>query len=278
MEVADAYSLISSAIDTGHAANGYLFAGDLAEGEELVHKILVKLFPDAVNLVESGTHPDVLWLKPSGASRKIKVAKTERDPAPGMKDAMVEPMSVSSFSGGWKIGIIEKADRLTPEAANAFLKLLEEPPPQTMFLLLTDTPDAILPTIISRTQRVNLKLSDGILHGEAYSAVAEAFDSDKVNGTYAKAQVAKRLAAIYEELKANAEEEELDMGAVRKAFFRTLLSIARRWMIEEKLPRYQAFRAIEAIEEAYIRLERSMNAEAVLCFMCDRMSFPSGIV
>ena len=61
---------------------------------------------------------------------------------------------------------------------------------------------------------------------------------------------------------------------MRKAFFKTLLSFVRTWMVENRLPLYQAFRNIEAVEEAYRQSERSMNDEAVLCHLADRMTFP----
>jgi DNA polymerase III delta prime subunit len=55
------------------------------------------------------------------------------------------------------------------------LKTLEEPAPKTLFLLLTDQPDAILPTIVSRAQRIDLPLSSGELEGDDYDEIAEAF-------------------------------------------------------------------------------------------------------
>ena len=275
MELDDAYTLISSAIDSGHAANGYLIAGDLFRGEQLVKKLLLKLFPDAVAQIEGGCHPDVVRLEPSGKSRTIKVAKTDSDPAPGMRDAIIEPMSVTAFSGGWKVGVIVGADRLQPAAANAFLKLLEEPPAQTMFLLLTDAPDMILPTIVSRTQRVDLRLSPGLLADSDRTEIEAIFTAKGLAGTYAKSQAAKTLAEIYEDLKTRVEEEEGDLAAMRKAFFKTVMHYVRLWMIEKRLPEYQVFHDLNAVEEAYRQVsERSMQSEAVLSFMCDRMFFP----
>lgn len=65
-------------------------------------------------------------------------------------------LSDTAFAGGWKVVVLAGADRLTNEAANAFLKMLEEPPPKTLILLLTDAPQALLPTIRSRCQRIDL--------------------------------------------------------------------------------------------------------------------------
>lgn len=265
MEVADAFGLISRAIDAGRPANGYLVCGDLkGQCDALVDQILRKLFPDALAQIAAKSHPDVAYLEPEGKSRTIH--------AQSMRERIVEPMSTTAFSGGWKVGVIFGADRMEVVAANAFLKTLEEPPAKTLFLLLTDAPDAILPTIISRTQRIDLPLSEGVLEGEAYDAIAEIFASRVPDGVFEKACVGRRLAEILGELKDAAEDE--DVALVRKSFFKTIMSFVRGWMIEDKLPLHRAFRNIEAVEEAYRQSDRSMNDEVVLCFMMDRIVFP----
>jgi len=190
-----------------------------------------------------------------------------------MRERIVEPMSTTAFSGGWKVGVVIGADRMEVEAANAFLKTLEEPTPQTLFLLLTDAPDAILPTIVSRSQRIDLPLSEGLLEGESYDAIAEIFTSPIKDGITEKARAGARLAEILGDLKGAAEDE--DVALVRKAFFKTVMSFVRGWMTAALLPRYQAFRNIEAVDEAYRQCERSMSDEAVLSFLADRLVFPS---
>jgi len=267
MELDDAYTLISSAIDSGHAANGYLVAGDLYRGEQLAKRLLMKLFPEALVQIEGGCHPDVVRLEPEGAKRIIKVDS--------MRERIVEPMSVTAFSGGWKVGIVAGADRMEAPSANAFLKLLEEPPPKTMFLLLTDAPDMILPTIVSRTQRVDLRLSSGLLDESDRAAIAEIFEGSGVEGTFAKAQAAKQLSEVYESLKQRTEEAEGDVSALRKTFYKTILHYVRQWMIDERLPRYQVFRDLASVEDAYAQSERSLPTDAVLGYMCDRMYFPA---
>ena len=265
MEVADAYSLISRAIDTGHAAHGYLVCGDLrGQCDALADRILRKLFPGELAQIDAKCHPDVAWLEPEGKSRTIHVQS--------MRERIVEPMSTTAFSGGWKVGVVVGADRMEVAAANAFLKTLEEPPPKTLFLLLTDQPDAILPTIASRSQRIDLPLSDGVLEGEAYDAVAEIFDCRGLAGIYEKAQAGKRLAEIAAELKAEAENE--DVALVRKAFYKTVMSFVRGWMTEGLLPNYQSFRNVAAVEDAFRQAERYIPEESVLCFLADRLVWP----
>ena len=255
MEVAEAYSLISRAIDTGRAAHGYLIVGGVrGNAAELTQLILKKLFPGEPEQIAAGTHPDVVTLEPEGKARIISVDS--------MRERIIGPMSATAFSGGWKVGVIFGADRLRAESANAFLKSLEEPTPKTMYLLLTDQPDAILPTIVSRSQRIDLRLPAGILEGDDLEDVAAAF--------------AKRdSAALADKLKALKEEAaDEDAALVRKAFYKTLLSFVRGMMVTDALPRHLAFRNIEVVETAYRRSEKALNDEAVLSALVGAIVFP----
>ncbi|MBO7683107.1 MAG: hypothetical protein J6T51_00095 [Kiritimatiellae bacterium] len=263
MEVGAAFDLISRAIDAGRAAHGYLVTGDIRGScAELVDLILRKLFPEEQGLAASGEHPDVVRLEPQGRSRTIKVERGKEDTGPGMRDGLIGPMSATSFSGGWKVGIVAGADRMQPAAANAFLKSLEEPGPQTLYLLLTDQPDLVLPTVVSRTQRVDLPATPGLLDGEALASARKAF--------YGKD--APRLAAVLAGLKDDAEDA--DVPLVRKSFYRTLMSFVREIMLSGGLPRHQAFRNVDAVEEAYRQSEKAIGDEAVLSLMLDRMVLP----
>ena len=66
--------------------------------------------------------------------------------------AMIEKMQMSSMSGGWRVVLIDAVDQLTTAAANAILKLLEEPPAKTLFLLVTHQLSNVLPTVRSRAR------------------------------------------------------------------------------------------------------------------------------
>ncbi len=83
---------------------------------------------------------DLVRISPSGSSIKISQIRE-----------LEQIISLKPFSSKWRLVVIEEADRLTPEAANALLKILEEPPESTYFLLLTMIPSALPHTILSRT-------------------------------------------------------------------------------------------------------------------------------
>lgn len=267
MTVDEAYSLIVHAVETGRAAHGYLVCGDLRGScDVLTQRILHYLFPEQAVQVDQKCHPDIAWLEPEGRSRTIHVKS--------MRERIIEPMSTTAFSGGWKAGVVVGADRMEAEAANSFLKTLEEPPPKTIFLLLSDQPDAIMPTIVSRSQRIDLPLSDGVLSGDAYDSIAEVFDSRGVEGVYAKAMAGKRLAEILGEVKEESEDEDVAMA--RKSFYKTVMRFVRGWMADGLLPRHLAFRNVAAVEDAFRQSERYLPDESVLCLMADRITWPKG--
>ncbi len=264
MEATQAFHLIAHALNAGRAAGGYLICGDLqGQCDVLVDALLAHLFPQDAARIAAKSHPDIAVLEPEGKSRTIHIKS--------MRERIVEPLQVTAFSGGWKVGIIVGADRMELAAANAFLKTLEEPPPQTLLLLLTDNPDVILPTIVSRTQRIDLPLSEGLLSGEPLAAIQTLF-ATKCDDLAARTRLGSQLAEILGNLKDEAEEETIPQ--VKKAFFKTILSVMRRWMIEARLPRYLAFRNVEAVEDAYRQSERFLPDEVVLCGMMDKVTFP----
>jgi len=98
--------------------------------------------------VLAGTHPDVRSIVPEGLS--ISVAEMR---------ALVQAASRRPVAGRWQVVIIEDADRLTEGASNALLKVVEEPPARTVFLLCapSDHPDDVSVTIRSRCRRVGLR-------------------------------------------------------------------------------------------------------------------------
>ena len=255
MEVGEAFDLISRAIDAGRAAHGYLIAGDVRGNcAELVDRILRKLYPDAVEQVAAHSHPDVAMLEPEGKLRIITVD--------AIRERIVSVMDETSFSGEWKVGVICYADRMNEASSNAFLKSLEEPAEHSLYLLLTDQPDAILPTIVSRTQRINLPRPEQVLDAAAAEEVASAFAAKDA------AALAARLAELKDEV------DDADQARVRKVFYSTIMGFVRGMMLSGKLPWHRAFRNVDAVEDAYRQSCRSMNDEAVISLMLDRIVFP----
>ena len=72
-------------------------------------------------------------------------------------EQILSKLSLKSVEGGYKIMIIWHAEKMNQQCANSLLKLLEEPPAGTIFILTTDTPEMMLETILSRTQRIDFR-------------------------------------------------------------------------------------------------------------------------
>ncbi|MBN7817865.1 DNA polymerase III subunit [Algoriphagus pacificus] len=75
----------------------------------------------------------------------------------GAARKIIQSLSLMSFEGGYKIMMIWGVEHLHPSAANSLLKIIEEPPAKTVFMLITSQPDQLLTTILSRTQKVMVR-------------------------------------------------------------------------------------------------------------------------
>ena len=265
MELDKAFDVISAAIKAHTNANGYLFCGSLhGQCEVLAERLLEFIFSDAVSQVKAKCHPDIFYLYAEGKSRTIKVDD--------VRSQIIAKMSTTSYSGGFKVGVIVGADRFQSAAANAILKVLEEPPPNTIFFLLTDAPDLILPTIASRTQRINLRFDAGFGNNAKFEILKSFFSGETGNKTFAKSRIAAKLVECDQEWKKGLEDADIQL--MRKEFFLSLEAIAWEWIVGEKLPRYSALRNIELIEKAYRRLNNAISAELVFFDMLDLMTLP----
>jgi DNA polymerase-3 subunit delta' len=87
-----------------------------------------------------------------------RIDDKERTPIIGTEESqeIIRKLSLKSYEGGFKVMIIWKAEEMNPTCANKLLKILEEPPKDTLFILLCEAQDAMLPTILSRTQIVKI--------------------------------------------------------------------------------------------------------------------------
>ena len=158
-----AYELISSAHGRGRLAHAFLISGALGSGKESLAARVIQLVGGAkeaagfdlfgepvvvetppLDELESGW---VRVVRPRMKSRRIGVEEIRN---------LEQTLHLAAPGGACKVGVIAEADRMNDQAANAFLKTLEEPPQNTLLLLLTANPQRLLPTILSRCVRVPL--------------------------------------------------------------------------------------------------------------------------
>ena len=149
---------LANAIRLGRIAHGYLFCGPRGTGKTTLARIFAKAlnctggpsveFDDAdprVKEITEGRSLDVLEI--DGASNNgVDQVRELRDTA-----------KFAPASGKYKIYIIDEVHMLSTAAFNALLKTLEEPPPHVKFLFATTDPEKVLPTILSRCQRFDLR-------------------------------------------------------------------------------------------------------------------------
>ena len=97
--------------------------------------------------IARGIHPDVLIVQP-GDNGNIRIEQVRE---------VIDQASYRPFEGRRRVVIIDQAETLMPQAQNALLKTLEEPPSASVFMLVTSRPDALLPTVLSRCPRLRFR-------------------------------------------------------------------------------------------------------------------------
>lgn len=108
-------------------------------------------------LLDAGSHPDMRWLqrlpkeKAEGLARNVTVKQVR---------ALGDFLNLTPALSDWRAVVIDAVDDLEREGANALLKMLEEPPPRTIFFLVSHAPGRLLPTVRSRCHRLDLRKLD----------------------------------------------------------------------------------------------------------------------
>jgi len=136
----------------GSPSHAYLLHGPAGSGKRTAARAFAAaLLADAAvdpagarTRVAHGTHPDLMWVAPSGAHEMLV----------GDVEPVIAGAAMTPFEATRRVFVLERADALIEQAANKLLKTLEEPAPFVHLLLLTDRPGEVLPTIRSRCQLV----------------------------------------------------------------------------------------------------------------------------
>ena len=104
--------------------------------------------------MQAGTHPDLLNVACPEGKRELPIALMIGEREKRGKEGLCHELAMKPMTASRRIAVIDDAQTMNAESANALLKTLEEPPPGSILFLLTPTVDAILPTIRSRCQPV----------------------------------------------------------------------------------------------------------------------------
>src|SRR4051812_31354647 len=149
---------LRNAVEHDRVHHAYLFVGSRGTGKTSLAKILAR----SLNCVNGPT------VKPCGecescrtiaAGTSLDVIEMDAASNRSVDDIrhLRERVSYAPAAGDWKVYILDEAHMLTREAWNAFLKTLEEPPPNTVFVLCTTEPHKVMPTIVDRCQRFDFQ-------------------------------------------------------------------------------------------------------------------------
>ncbi|MEX2593531.1 MAG: hypothetical protein WD426_12225 [Anditalea sp.] len=120
------------------------------------------------------------WIVHTGFKKQLNISKAA-------SKLIIKTLSLKAFEGGYKVMVIWSPELMHPAAANAMLKVLEEPPEKTLFLLVAHQPDKLLNTILSRTQKILVRgftdeeikehlVSEGLCSNEAAQQIAPLAD------------------------------------------------------------------------------------------------------
>ena len=185
--------LLQSALRSGRIAHAYLFVGPSGVGRLTAARAFAQALQcsrggeDACGIcgpcrkVAAGTHPDLRIFSPgrtAGGEQQVVVIDQVRDlkhdriiasgrtPAGGEHRAVIidqvrdlkHDARYQPYEGKWKIFILEDAEQMRAEAANSLLQVLEEPPPGIVIILIAESTEALLPTLVSRCQLVRFSL------------------------------------------------------------------------------------------------------------------------
>ncbi|MBK1881530.1 hypothetical protein JIN85_03830 [Luteolibacter pohnpeiensis] len=206
-----AFEMICAAHERGRLAHAFLISGAPGSGKEELAARLIQhvngakdagadLFGDPVAVevpplddLESGW---VRVIRPRMKSRRVGVDEIRN---------LEHTLHLAAPGGAFKVGVIVDADRMNDQAANAFLKTLEEPPRNTLLLLLTANPQRLLTTIVSRCVRLPL-LGGRALLADGGEDLVNALNRAAVKG-FGTPIAALHLKGVFSEFLAQCRQE-----------------------------------------------------------------------
>jgi DNA polymerase III subunit delta' len=169
--------LITGPEGVGKATLAYRFARRLLAGQPAPGESLA-LDPSSLvfRRVAARSHADMLTIE-RVLNEKTKRMKTQI----AVEDVRKINgfMSLTPAEGGWRVVVVDGAEELNPASANALLKILEEPPPRAILLLVCSAPGRLLPTIRSRCRRLRLGPLDDAAMGVLLAQYLPGLDADE---------------------------------------------------------------------------------------------------
>ena len=272
--VEQAFSLIEAAHKRERLAHAFLISGPRGSGkEDLASRIISLLQGESVtvDLFAEAPKPEsrpldelagewVRVLRPHSKSRRITVD--------GIRE-LEKSLYVVAGPKSWKIGVIVDADRMMPAAENAFLKTLEEPPPRTLLMLLTENTGGLLPTVLSRC--VRLPLMGGTITLESGAADLLSAMVKTADGGFGETTVALGLKACFASILADskAAAEAAGKEALKEEEKALKNAVEGDWLKRRE-------DALKAAVEADYLAERTKLFDVLQSFLADVLRCKTG--
>ncbi len=250
-----ALDYLRRAYDQNRLAHAYLISGPAGSGKrQLAAELAGFVNKTDANEIFSANSREVFTAEPESKSRRIVIEQVRE---------LEHTLQMRAIGGRLKVAIIFEADRLQPQAANAFLKTLEEPPKDSLLLLLSALPEALPDTIVSRCIAISLSPNGAAQSDPDKMKFVDLLrESAKerswsVQSAYRLAQEFQLLLrSIREEIKANTDE------ALKMEEARYRNSTDGVWLEE----REQYYKALS--ESRYLQ-RRADLIEVLLCWWTD---------
>ncbi len=151
---------LQNALSTGKVSHAYMINGEKSSGKEFIARIFAMTLQCEKQGMEpcnechsckqalSGNQPDIIY---------VSHEKPNTISVDDIRSQVNNDVAIKPYSSKYKIYIINEAEKMTPQAQNAILKTLEEPPAYAVILLLVSNVNTLLPTILSRCVMLNMK-------------------------------------------------------------------------------------------------------------------------
>lgn len=277
---------IEKDLESGNLAHAYLLSGPNSVGKNTVAKKMAGILQcendfchncNACTQIEKGCHVDTVVFEDDGESIKIETVRK-----------ILERLSMTR-QAPYKILLVQSLERMGVEAANSFLKMLEEPPERTIFIMTTDNVRLILPTILSRVRVVQFNSVSHLYLREKLKSLYPERDAETLEtvsllsmGKTGKAvHLMEHPESLAEYLKIYHDiqnffayknvverfsyiEEMAEDPKKIETFINILTHVVRSQMLELKKDSPKQIKALSKINEAAMLLKKNVNVRLVL--------------
>ena len=258
-----ALDYLRGAQDRGRLAHAYLISGAAGSGKRMLAADVAELVSGApAREVFAGSAPDIHLASPESKSRRISIEQLRE---------LEHALQLRASNGRRKVAIVSDADRMGIQAANAFLKTLEEPPNNSLLLLLSTIPEVLPDTILSRCIAIPLAPPlDATLSAEEIELMEllRAFDPAAAEGIHQAYQLVQGFQRLLGKIRRSIQDENETAQRLEETRYRNTTDGA--WL-EKREEHYKAL-----TESLYLH-QRAQLVEMLFLWWGDVLRVSNGV-